>query len=196
MSDKQNTIFKIKNGDNIVEITPELLDDNLSKKEGKELCRLLSKQDTNKGINEQELYQISILLARLEINMLSNKTENKTKVQKKRFEDLLSANKALQNKFRLISMIRKSFAILAFLFVVCMIIFLTGDIAKPSVANILVIVSLFVNVFVSVIMIYCKEQIWDWKTMNPVIKVIWWSLLLVNMSFAAKSVVYLWSCLK
>ena len=93
---KQKNVFRIKDGDNIVDITSSLLDKHLSKRDSKTLYNLLLKQESRKVISEQEQSKIMILLSRLEINMLLN--ENETDIQKKRIKNLLSANKAMENK--------------------------------------------------------------------------------------------------
>ncbi|MGX9135026.1 hypothetical protein ACWV26_11745 [Rummeliibacillus sp. JY-2-4R] len=188
MDDKQKTVFRIKDGDNMVELTPSLLDEYLSKRDSKTLYNLLLKQEGRKVLSECDQSRITLLLSRLEINMLSNKYEDKTDLQKKRIENLLYVNKKMENKYKIISMSNKLLSVLAILYALFMIVLVTGKLFTPSIYMVFLIVSLFVNVFISILIIYCKEHIWNWKVIDPLIKIIWWIVLLINMAFAARSI--------
>lgn len=195
MEDKQENMFKVKYGDNMIEITPSLLKRYLTKREGKTLVRLLLKQDGKSSMSERDQFRIGMLLSKLELNILSNMEENKTDEQKKKLENLFSVHSEIGKRLRVVSMFRKLLLVFAILAVGLMTVVLSGWFS-PTIYNIFLIASLFVNIFVAVFMIYCKEQIWNWKSMKLITKIIWWSVLLVNMSFAAKSVLKLWSLIK
>lgn len=191
MQDKRETVFILKSEDEEVEVTPYLFDKYLTKRERRIFNRLIVKHDKNKEITKQDRIQIAVLLSKLEIKLLEEMTENKTKRQKEHFEALLTANTRMQKKIDVVSVAKNLRVTLTSLCFLLMLLVMSNHLAIPSVYIFFIIVSLAVNVLVTVFMIYCKEHIWNWKTMNPVIKVIWWIVLLVNMMFAAKTVLEL-----
>lgn len=192
MENKKEDLLLVKYNDNMIEITPSQLKKYLSRREGKTLVRLLLKYNGKSRINKREQYKISILLAKFQLNMLADMEEIKTDKQKKKIEELLFIHNELGKKLRVKSITRKLLFVLSIL-CMALIIVVANGVFNQTTYTIIFTISLLANLFVALFIIYCKEHVWNWKYMNPITKTIWWSILLINMSFTAKAVLYLWS---